>query len=194
MKRSPLRRDCGSVGDALMRRRGGAERMKEAGMDKQEIYEMLRERGIRFEAVEHKAVYNMDDLKDVDLPYPERDAKNLFLRDDKKRNFYLVTVAPDKRVDLKRFRQEHGTRPLSFAPEKYLREILGLEPGAVTPLGLLNDEERQVRLFLDKAFFEGPALIGVHPNDNTATVYLKTEDLVRIVKEHGNEVEITDPA
>lgn len=155
---------------------------------------MLRERGIRFEAVEHKAVYNMDDLKDVDLPYPERDAKNLFLRDDKKRNFYLVTVAPDKRVDLKRFRQEHGTRPLSFAPEKYLREILGLEPGAVTPLGLLNDEERQVRLFLDKAFFEGPALIGVHPNDNTATVYLKTEDLVRIVKEHGNEVEITDPA
>jgi Ala-tRNA(Pro) deacylase len=161
-------------------------------MDKQEIYEMLRERGVRFEAVEHKAVYNMDDLKDVELPYPERDAKNLFLRDDKKRNFYLVTVSAEKRVDLKQFRKEHGTRPLSFASEKYLGEILGLEPGSVTPLGLLNDEDRKVALYLDKEFFEEPAVIGVHPNDNTATVYLRTEDLVQIVKEHGNEVEVVE--
>lgn len=65
-----------------------------------------------------------------------------------------------------------------------------LIPGAVTPLGILNDEERIVHFYLDEEFLEEPSLIGVHPNDNTATVWLKTEDLIEIIKEHGNKVEI----
>lgn len=53
-------------------------------MDKREVYEFLRIKGIEFEATEHEAVYNMKELDAVDLPYPEDDAKNLFVRDDKK--------------------------------------------------------------------------------------------------------------
>lgn len=82
-------------------------------MTKNEIYGFLREKGILYEVTEHKAVYNMKELADVELPHPEADAKNLFVRDDKKRNYYLITVKGNKRVDLKEFRRENGTRPLT---------------------------------------------------------------------------------
>ena len=143
-----------------------------------------------FEATEHGAVYNMEELDAVDLPYPGDDAKNLFVRDDKKRNYYLITVKGDKRVDLKEFRHAHGTRPLRFASEEDLERIMGLYAGAVTPLGLLNDEERIVQLFIDGEFMKGSGRIGVHPNDNTATVWLQAADLVRLIEEHGNPVEV----
>lgn len=65
--------------------------------------------------------------------------------------------------------------------------IMGLTPGSVTPLGLLNDKEHKVRFYLDADFTD--SLMGIHPNENTATVWIKSADLVRIIKEHGNEVE-----
>ena len=75
----------------------------------------MSERKIAYEVTEHKAVFNMEELDSVQLPYPEWDAKNLFVRDDKKRNYYLITVKGDKRVDLKEFRRRHGLRALTFA-------------------------------------------------------------------------------
>ena len=92
----------------------------------------------------HKAVFNMEEPDSVALPYPEWDAKNLFVRDDKKRNYYLITVKGDKRVDLKAFRKAHGLRALSFASAEELLAMLDLISGAVTPLGLLNDAARSV--------------------------------------------------
>ena len=159
-------------------------------MNKQETYQYLTDRGVRYEVTEHAAVFNMEQLDAVRLPYPDRDAKNLFVRDDKKRNYYLITVKGDKRVDLKEFRKKHGLRPLSFASPEDLMAIMDLIPGAVTPLGLLNDEARKVTLFLDSAFSGG--LVGVHPNDNTATVWLQAEDLTRLVEEHGNTVFVAE--
>ena len=157
-------------------------------MNKQQIYDYLQENSIWHEITEHKAVYNMAELAEVPCPYPEADAKNLFVRDDKKQNYYLITVKGEKRVNLKAFRKAQGTRNLSFASAEDLMERLGLIPGAVTPLGVLNDETRSVKVFLDQDFLQEPGLVGVHPNDNTATVWLKTEDLIRIIREHGNEV------
>ena len=157
-------------------------------MNKQQIYDYLQKNSIRHEITEHKAVYNMAELAEVPCPYPEADAKNLFVRDDKKQNYYLITVKGEKRVNLKAFRKAQGTRNLSFASAEDLMERLGLIPGAVTPLGVLNDETRSVKVFLDRDFLQEPGLVGVHPNDNTATVWLKTEDLIRIIREHGNEV------
>lgn len=155
-------------------------------MTKRETYDYLTDHGVEYEVTEHIAVYNMEELNAVRLPYPDRDAKNLFVRDDKKRNYYLITVKGDKRVDLKEFQQRFGTRKLSFASADDLMAIMGLIPGAVTPLGLLNDSERKVSLYLDEAFLGG--LVGVHPNDNTATVWMKAEDLIRLIREHGNTV------
>ena len=161
-------------------------------MDKQGVYRFLRERGIQYECVEHPAAYNMEEMSHIALPYPEADAKNLFVRDERKRDYCLITVKGEKRVDLKAFRQRHGTRPLRFASPEELRDILGLLPGHVTPLGILNDEERRVRVYLDAAFREPPGLVGVHPNENTATLFLKTEDLLRLLRDHGNPVELTE--
>ena len=156
-------------------------------MDKGETCQYLTDHGVEFEMTEHAAVYNMAQLDAVALPYPDRDAKNLFVRDDKRRNYYLITVRGDKRVDLKQFRRDHGLRPLTFASPEELMDLLGLLPGAVTPLGLLHDGEGRVKLFLDDAFRGG--CIGVHPNDNTATVWLDAGDLAELLRQHGSEVE-----
>ena len=159
-------------------------------MNKAETYEFLNKSGVNYEITEHKAVFNMDELGEVKLPYPEFDAKNLFVRDDKRQNYYLITVKGDKRVNLKEFRKKYGLRNLSFASAEELMKIMGLTPGSVTPLGLLNDEEHIVKFYLDSEF--NGTLIGVHPNDNTATVWLKSEDLIKIIKEHGNEVSLAE--
>lgn len=159
-------------------------------MNKEEIYKLIKEKGYWHEITEHKAVFTMDEVNDIYVPYPEYDAKNLFVRDDKKRNYYLITVKGNKKVDLKEFRKNNNTRPLSFASENDLMTILNLIPGSVTPLGLLNDQELRVSFYLDKEFLTGKEIIGVHPNDNTATLWLKVEDLITLIKDHGNEVTI----
>ena len=157
-------------------------------MNKDEILTLLREKGIPFEYAGHRAVYNMEEMREVHLPHPEAEAKNLFVRDDKKRNYYLITVRGEKRIDLKKFQSDQGTRRLSFASDDDLMSILGLTPGAVSPFGLLNDSEHRTVFFIDREFTDADALIGVHPNENTATVWLKTSDLIRLISEKGTTV------
>ena len=109
------------------------------------------------------------------------------VRDDKKRNYYLITMKGNKRVDLKAFRRQRGLRALSFAAAEELFDIMKLIPGAVTPLGILNDAEHRVQVFMDVEFVGNK--IGVHPNDNTATVWMQADDLMKIIQKHGNTVE-----
>ena len=159
-------------------------------MDKNEVYAYLSDKGIGYEVTEHKAVFNMEELGSVELPYPEWDAKNLFLRDDRRNGYFLITVKGDKRVDIKKYRRQHGLRPLSFASPEELWDILGLTPGSVSPFGVLNGGGREVRVYIDAEFAGG--MIGVHPNDNTATVWLRADDLADIIRENGGTVEYTD--
>ena len=154
--------------------------------DKQDIYDLLNEKGIWYEVTEHPAVFNMEELEAIELPYPDADAKNLFIRDDKRRNYYLITVKGDQRADLKQFRKRFETRPLSFVQPDELMSILGLIPGAVTPFGILNNEEKDVVVFIDKDYEN--KLMGIHPCDNTATVYVNCRDVAKLIKEHGNEL------
>ncbi|MBQ8535347.1 MAG: prolyl-tRNA synthetase associated domain-containing protein [Bacilli bacterium] len=161
-------------------------------MNKQEIYELLKGKNIWHEITEHEEVYNMEDLSALELPYPEYDAKNIFVRDEKKINYYLITVKSEKRVDLKEFRRTYGTKNLSFAKEEDLMNLLGLKPGSVSPLGLLNDKEGKVQFYLDKEFTEKDALIGVHPNENTATLWLKTEDLIKLIEDNNHHVNVIE--
>lgn len=161
-------------------------------MNKNELYSYLKSRSIWFEITEHKPVYTMNELADIPFPYPQADAKNLFVRDDKKQHYYLITVKGDKRVNLKKFQQAFQTRRLSFASENDLMEILGLLPGSVTPFGLFHDTAHRVQFFVDRSFLDDPGVIGVHPNDNTATVWMKTEDLILILRELGCVVRVMD--
>lgn len=155
-------------------------------MNKEEVYKFLADNGIEYERTEHKAVFSMGEIGSVELPYPEYEAKNLFVRDDKKENYYLITVKGEKRVDLKVFQKQNGLRRLSFASAEDLMKYLKLVPGSVSPFGLLNDKACAVKYYLDDGFIGSK--IGVHPNDNTATVWLESEDLVKLLKAHGSEV------
>lgn len=158
-------------------------------MDKKETLQYLDKLHVNYELREHQAVYNMAELEQSKLPHPAADAKNLFLRDDKKRNYYLLAIKGDKRVNLKQIRQENNTRRLSFASSQDLAEKLGLTPGSVTSIGLLNDQEHEVNFYLDSYFLAQP-LIAVYPNANTATVWLAPADLLKIIKNLGNPVKI----
>ena len=144
-------------------------------MNKEQVYEHLKNCGIDFEITKHPAVWNMEDVSKIPMPHPEADAKNLFVR-----------------ADLKALRKAEGLRQLKFASAEELESVLHLIPGAVTPLGLLNDGTCRVTLYLDSYFLQPPTLVGAHPNDNTATVWLKTEDLIRMIEAHGNPVKIID--
>lgn len=159
-------------------------------MNMEETLRYLDEKGVKYSLTEHKAVYSMDELGSLSLPYRELDAKNLFLRDDKKENYYLLTLKGEKRADLKKLRKIISSRPLSFASTDELLYFLKLTPGSVTPLGLLNDEKHEVVFLLDSFF--SSSRIGVHPNDNRATVWLESKDLVRLLTERGNECIFVD--
>ena len=161
-------------------------------MNKQEIFDFVDKQEIWHEVTEHEAAFTMEEALNMEMPYPDREAKNLFVRDDKKQNYYLITVCGPKRVQLKEFKKAQGTRRLSFASAEDLKEMLDVLPGSVSPLGLLNNEECNVKLFLDEEFVQGIGIIGIHPNENTATIWMKTEDLLTMIRRHGNEAQVVE--
>lgn len=145
----------------------------------EEVLTLLRSWGIPFTEFHHQPVYTIDEMLALDMPDPEHIAKNLFLRDDKKRQYYLVVCREDRKVDLKALRTVIGSRPLSMASEVDLESYLGLKKGAVTPFGLLNHEGKKVDLVIDSFFRD--SRMGIHPNDNTCTVWVSTEDVLSLV-------------
>ena len=114
-----------------------------------DILEVLKELDIEYEIQEHKAVYTVDDLQDVFLEMEGIGCKNLFLKDAKK-NLFLYTLPDNKRADLKTLPEKINSKRLSFANENDLQEYLGLTPGSVTPLGIINDKGQKVTVVLDK--------------------------------------------
>ena len=155
---------------------------------KEEVKAFLEENNIPFEWVEHKAVYTIEDMEELGLESMEETAKNLFLRDQKGKRHFLVVIRADKQANLKELGEKLGTK-LSFASEERLEKYLGLKKGAVTPLGVLNDEDHAVEIYFDEDFVYKER-IGVHPNDNTASVYLKPLHLLEIIRNRANTLEI----
>lgn len=149
-----------------------------------DILEVLKELNIEYELQEHKAVYTVDDLQDVFMEMEGIGCKNLFLKDAKKKLF-LYTLPDNKRADLKTLPEKINSKRLSFANENDLQEYLGLTPGSVTPLGIINDKGQKVTVVLDKELKNNKVLI--HPNRNTATVSIRYADLIKFINHCGNE-------
>ena len=155
-------------------------------MNKEETIGYLKKENIDFTVIEHPAVFTVAQADRLSLPHKEAHAKNLFIRDEKKRNYYLLTIKEDKVLDLKELRRRFGTKPLSFASSDDLERILGVKPGSVSALALLNDKEHAVHFFIDSEFQGG--LVAAHPMENTATVFIRTDDLISLVRKNGNDV------
>ena len=143
---------------------------------KQRIYDELNKMGIKYEAVEHEPVHTMEDMDRLGLPEKGTLCKNLFLRDSKGKLHFLVTADENAKVDLKALARQLGTSSLSFASEERLEKYLKLKQGSVTPFGLINDTDKAVEFFIDRNLSKCKSL-GIHPCDNTATVFLSYKDL-----------------
>lgn len=159
-------------------------------LDKKGTYALLDKYHFMYKAYEHPAVYTIEELDALNIPHKEHIVKNLFLRDDKKKNYYLVTVPGHKTVNLKGLSEKIQSRKLSFASEEKLRELLMLEKGHVTPIGVLNNLQRNVIVVFDNSL-RGQQM-GIHPMENTATVFLDFEDVMKLIEDHENAVVMCD--
>ena len=130
---------------------------------------------IPYALYEHPAAFTMEEC--YALPFAGPDVtfcKNLLLCNRQQTAFYLLVISPDSHFRTAELSHELGVSRLSFAPEDALPRLLGLEKGAVSPLGLWFDQERQVRLLFERAIRK-PGKIAFHPCDNTATVVFEQE-------------------
>ena len=143
---------------------------------KQRVYDALKKMNISYELVEHEPVHTMEDMIELGLDKKGLLCKNLFLRDSKGKRHFLVTCDEKKKVDLKSLGRALGGGNLSFASEDRLEKYLGLKQGSVSPFGLMNDTEHQVEFFIDKDLSKSKS-IGIHPLENTATLFLSFKDL-----------------
>ncbi len=154
---------------------------------KQLVYANLNEINIDFQAIEHPAVYTIEEMKTLDFPAHTTVAKNLFLRNGNGKEHYLLIVEEDQNIDLKEVKAMIASSRLSFASEERLEKYLGLTKGAVSPFGLLNDKQNEVTVYVDNQLKEAN-VIGFHPNDNTATVFITFEQLLQFIKATNHEV------
>ena len=157
----------------------------------EEILQRLKELGIQYELIEHKAVFNMEEMDALGKDFFKGAAicKNLFLRDQKGKRHFLVTMKEEKQANLAEIAKSCLATKLSFASEERLKKYLNLTPGAVTPLAIINDEQKAVEVILDKDLFKEEK-IGVHPGVNTATVIIFPADLEKYIKANGNKLKM----
>ena len=157
----------------------------------QKVYDLLNELKIKFTIYKHKPIYSIDEIKELNLNIPGIQLKNLFLRNKKGNEHYLVIVEENKKVNLKELAQKLSTSSLSFASEKRLLKYLGVSSGSVTPFGLINDFQKNVKVFLDNEILSYNQ-VSFHPNVNTATVLISYLDFERYLKFCENEFVFID--
>lgn len=159
--------------------------------DRTKALQRLEQLHISYELEEHPAAATMEDLAQLGLRHFDCIAKNLFVRDQKGKRHFLVTICGHKQADLRRLGEQLGSGKLSFCSAERLQSFLGLVQGEVTPLGVVNDPAARVEVVFDKGLEQQP-LVGVHPCDNTATVYLKFADLHKLVWQNGNDITMVE--
>lgn len=149
----------------------------DAAHDPQSLFALLDRHGVPYRTVEHEAVFTVAQSQAIERDLPGGHTKNLFLK-DKKGQIFLVTAEAHAKIDLKKLHVPLGAASrLSFGSAELLGEVLGVEPGSVTPLALANDRAGRVRFFLDRTL-TGFDTINVHPLVNTMTTAIPRDALV----------------
>ncbi len=149
------------------------------------LYAFLESIGILVRTVGHPPVATVEEAKKHRAEPGGAHVKNLFVR-NKKGAMWLVTVLEDRTLDLKELGRQLGAGHLSFASPARLREHLGVEPGAVTPLAAIHDRDGLVKVAIDAAILK-EALVHCHPLRNDRTSTLHTVDLVRFLQATGHD-------
>ncbi|MBN8533530.1 MAG: prolyl-tRNA synthetase associated domain-containing protein [Rhizobiales bacterium] len=154
-------------------------------------YDLLARLGISYRTVEHQPVFTVAESQELRGALAGGHTKNLFVK-DKADRLFLITAEEDSPVDLNATSKLLGVKGrLSFANAELLMAHLGVEPGSVTPLALVNDEAGAVTFILERKLLEH-AIINVHPLINSRTTALGRDDLVAYIEATGHAVTALD--
>jgi Ala-tRNA(Pro) deacylase len=153
-----------------------------------DLFAFLTGLGIAHSTVTHPPLFTVEQSQALRGTIPGGHTKNLFLK-DKKDAVYLVVAPEEARVDLKVLHHKLGTGRFSFGSAELLRELLGVEPGAVTPFGVINDTQRRISVVIDAGLMDN-TVINCHPLVNTMTTSIARDDLVKFLVATGHEPRI----
>jgi Ala-tRNA(Pro) deacylase len=153
-----------------------------------ELYELFEKLSIAFEYHEHPPLATIEDAKIYWNNFDAGKCKNIFFRNHKGDRHYLVILEHLRQLNIKDLEQRLKQGKLTFASDQRLKKYLGLEPGSVSPFGLINDNDNHVHLFIDEKLKEYKRL-AFHPNINTSTVVISKADLLRFLDYSGNSYE-----
>lgn len=161
-------------------------------MDQYKMVEnKLKELEIDFKIVDHPPAFTTEEADKYIEGHDGVRTKSMFLTDRKKKNFYLVILDDYKRLDMDRFKDIVGERKVKMASEDSLMEKMKLPAGTVSPFGLLNNENHDIKFFIDKEIVD-EEIMTFHPNINEKTLFLKTKDLFKYLDNIGYEVNIIE--
>ncbi len=151
------------------------------------VYDFLDNLGIEYGRVDHEAAMTMEACVWVDKALETTMCKNLMLCNRQCTDFYILLTPGEKKFKTSVLSKQIGSSRLSFADGTYMEQFLDITPGSLSVLGLMNDKEKRVQLLIDKDVLIGE-YIGVHPCVNTASLKIKTSDLVdKIIPAMGHE-------
>ena len=154
-----------------------------------DLFALLDQLEIPHPTVTHAPLFTVEETQALRGAIPGGHTKNLFLK-DKKGALYLVTALEDAAIELKSLHRRLGASGrFSFGPAEQMREVLGIEPGAVTPFAAMNDTAQRVTVVLDQALMTRP-VINCHPLRNTMTTSIARDDLVKFLEATGHRPRI----
>jgi Ala-tRNA(Pro) deacylase len=153
-----------------------------------ELYELLEKLSIRFEYYEHPSLVTIEDAKIYWKDYNSGKCKNIFFRNHKGDRHYLVILEHLRQLNIHDLEKRLRQGKLSFASDQRLKKYLGVEPGSVSPFGLINDSGKNVCLFIDEKLLESERL-AFHPNINTATIIVSKSDFLKFLNYTRNTYE-----
>ena len=153
-----------------------------------ELFNFLGELGIATRTTEHAAVFTVEESENLHRELAGAHTKNLFLKDAKGRLFLVIAEA-HARIDMKALHKTLGCARLSFGKPELLAEVLGVSPGSVTALAVINDRQHAVTVVIDADLMEFDTM-NSHPLINTATTNLARDDLLRFMHATGHQPHI----
>ena len=154
----------------------------------EDLFAVFDRLGVETTTHRHAAVFTVDENRTLRGELAGGHCKSLFLK-DKKGVLWLVVTLEDRAVDMKALRHVIGSAPLSFAKPELLRQVLGVDPGSVTPFALINDTAGRVNVVLDEEMMD-LELLNYHPLVNTATTTIGARDLLNFIGACGHEPRI----
>lgn len=146
---------------------------------KQQVYNFLESIGVAYDRVAHAPAFHMDDCVEISDRMNAAHCKNYFLTTKSKKVYCLCLVRPEVRLRTSDLSKQAGTARLSFADEASMQELLHVQPGSVSPMGLIFDSDDRVRLLVDGALKTAERL-AFHPCDNTETLVISSHDFFSV--------------